>query len=159
MLGLGSGPARKRQADDVDSAQPTSRRHLSVVAQEKGKAARFKFHEGVLSDHKNLVPAAILLAGYIMHKFETKGGARFGISISAAAKHFGVPRKTMQRGCAALVARGHLQRCDTQRINAKGAFNPKARFAFGNGPPGGTASIRTQGTASGRTQLLPVKSL
>ena len=137
MLGLGSGPARKRQADDVDSAQPTSRRHLSVVAQEKGKAARFKFHEGVLSDHKNLVPAAILLAGYIMHKFETKGGARFGISISAAAKHFGVPQDDAARLCSigsprALATVRHTANQRQGRVQPQGALRFRERTTRGD---------------------------
>jgi hypothetical protein len=94
-------------------------------------AARFQFHERVLADPV-LAKAAVRLAGYVMHRFETKDGKSFAFSIRAAAKYLKTKRSTVQRGLAQLEEREHLHRLDRRRINAKGAFNPKGRYAFGN---------------------------
>jgi hypothetical protein len=143
--------------------------HLKVVRQAAAvdtplKAARFKFHEGVLAD-TTLSRAAIQLAGYVMHKFEAKGGMSFSFSIRAAAKYLTASRGTVQRGMAQLEERGHLYRLDTQRINAKGAYNPKGRYAFGN-PIKHTASEMSPGGPENESgagpeneSALPVKSL
>ena len=73
------------------------------------KAARFQFHEQVLLD-TTLSRAAIRLAGFIMHSYQTKDGASFSFSIRKAAKHLKADRSTMQRACWELEERGHIQR-------------------------------------------------
>ena len=111
------------------------RTHLKVVKQEAVetslKAARFQFHERVLAD-PTLSRAAIRLAGYVMHQFKTKDGMSFSFSLRQAAKYLKANRGTVKRGMALLERRGHLYRLNRERINAKGAFNPTGRYAFGN---------------------------
>ena len=104
------------------------------------KAARFQFHEQVLLD-TTLSRAAIRLAGFIMHSYQTKDGASFSFSIRKAAKHLKADRSTMQRACWELEERGHIQRI-SHGHNRLGSFNLAARFVFCTPPaaksqPGG----------------------
>lgn len=139
--------------------------HLKVVRQAAAvdsplKAARFKFHEGVLAD-RTLSRAAIRLAGYIMHKFEAKSGMSFSFSIRQAAKYLSASRGTLGRGMEQLEERGHLYRLDRERINAKGVTNRKGRYAFGDPTvlkmsPGGSENESGDGVEN--ESPIPVKN-
>ena len=98
----------------------------------KTSNARYKWHQRVLLDHHDLMPAAILLAGFIMHSYSSRDGETVTVSIRSAAKHYRVARSTMQRACWQLEERGHLYRLKHNPV--PGARTPSARFAFGEGP-------------------------
>jgi hypothetical protein len=97
----------------------------------KASYARFRFHERVLADHRNLWPSTILLAGFIMHQYKTRDGTSFQFSIRAAAKFFQTTRWTMQRACRQLEVRGHL--CRLRHNHAPGARTSAGTFVFGEG--------------------------
>jgi DNA-binding MarR family transcriptional regulator len=134
-------------------ARPSSGRSaLKVVSRQEERrqqsAARFQFHESVLRDG-SLSLTAVRLAGYIMHRFETKDGVGFSLSIRSAARFLKTDRRNLQRACRELEERGHLQRTSSDH-NRPGQWNGKSRFAFClppavHQPPGGGAPTAGDG--------------
>ena len=106
-------------------------------------SARYKWHRAVLGDHHKLMPAAILLAGFVMHSFDARDGGIVTVSIRKAAKHFRVARSTMQRGCWQLEGRGWLVR--VRPLVVPGSRTPSARFALGDGPEGEGCTVAARG--------------
>jgi hypothetical protein len=134
--------AQGRQCDTVDNGRKNNRR-LELAEREKSPVERF--HEGVVVDDK-APRAALKVAGYILHVVRPKGD-RFSLSVRQAMKYLKASRSRVQSGLRYLEESKRLYRLDKERINAKGAFNPRGRYSFRN-PIKDTASVLGPGAAS-----------